>query len=236
MMEMKEQTGSRKKLLVPVVVLMLCLVTLTGAAYAYSSTMVNTGNVIDANYISIDLKNKGTVSTDIAPGDESIIQFQDHFEYANGSTKTNQVTYTLTDDVVIVTYKLYIDSDLTGSVDLIVSSSNLGNVKLFTVDDTATKLTDKYYVKFTDGTTTKDILLADDASTATADNKISVNVKTDLTIQIIFDLKAAAPAPVALDDRGAVADTGVAKDFHDAFANGTNNVFTLTFTADVPDA
>ena len=108
MMEMKEQTGSRKKLLVPVVVLMLCLVTLTGAAYAYSSTMTNTGNAIDGDYVSIDLQ--GTAQ-DIVTTPTGLVGFADKIWYDNGASKQLQVNcYTVTN--VLKQYKLKIDTDI----------------------------------------------------------------------------------------------------------------------------
>jgi len=59
MMEMKEQTGSRKKYLVPVVVLMLCLVALTGAAYAYSSSYIVQDNKLSGETFVLEVTDVG---------------------------------------------------------------------------------------------------------------------------------------------------------------------------------
>lgn len=242
MMEMKEQTGSRKKLLVPVVVLMLCLVTLTGAAYAYTSTMTNTANTVTADYLSIDLKGKGataeSIEDDIVLATDSVIQFQDHFEYAGTpASKTNLVTYTLADNFVAVTYHIRVESDVAGPVNLVVSSSNLANVKLFTYNTTTTKLLDKYNATFTvSGTTTveqtKTVFTSGSVDTV---NTASVAVNEDLVVAITFDLKDVAYAgPIDIGERGAVGT--VAKDYADAFVAASNNMFALTFTAEYPTA
>ncbi len=49
-----ENESSRKKYLAPLVVIMLCAVALTGAAYAYSTTVTGNGD-IKANYVVIDM-------------------------------------------------------------------------------------------------------------------------------------------------------------------------------------
>ncbi len=59
-----EEKSIKKKLLVPVVVLMLCAVTLVGAGYAYTTTVSNTGSV-DGEYYAIDMYSNtdGTLTT-----------------------------------------------------------------------------------------------------------------------------------------------------------------------------
>ncbi len=49
-----EKESSRKKYLVPLVVIMLCLVALTGAAYAYSTSVKGNGDIA-GNYVGIDM-------------------------------------------------------------------------------------------------------------------------------------------------------------------------------------
>ena len=50
-----ESTGSRKKLLIPLVALMLCAVSIVGAGYAYNSTVTNTFNSVVAEGTTINL-------------------------------------------------------------------------------------------------------------------------------------------------------------------------------------
>ncbi len=50
-----EKNAGRKKLLVPLVVLIMCGVALTGAAYAYSTSVTMNGAAIQGDYYSIDM-------------------------------------------------------------------------------------------------------------------------------------------------------------------------------------
>lgn len=50
-----ESTGSRKKLLIPLVALMLCAVSIVGVGYAYNSTVTNTFNSVVAEGTTINL-------------------------------------------------------------------------------------------------------------------------------------------------------------------------------------
>ena len=56
-MEIGQEEKSRKKLLVPLIVLLLCAVSLTGAAYAYNSTVTNVENNVHVEGVTLDLKN-----------------------------------------------------------------------------------------------------------------------------------------------------------------------------------
>jgi len=59
MTEIKNQTGTKKKLLIPVVVLMLLGVGLAGAAYAYNSTVTVNGNGLTSESFVLEVKNEG---------------------------------------------------------------------------------------------------------------------------------------------------------------------------------
>lgn len=54
-----EQNGSKKKLLVPLIVLLLCAVSLTGAGYAYNSTVTNVDDNVHIEGLTLDLKTAG---------------------------------------------------------------------------------------------------------------------------------------------------------------------------------
>ena len=58
MTEIKNETGTKKKLLIPVVVLMLLGVGLVGAAYAYNSTVTVNGNGITGESFVLEMNNK----------------------------------------------------------------------------------------------------------------------------------------------------------------------------------
>lgn len=67
-----DTTGSRKKFLIPLVVLLLCAVSLTGAGYAYNSTVTIGGGDMDSGVYSVDTYTNGTASTVlITPADEN---------------------------------------------------------------------------------------------------------------------------------------------------------------------
>ena len=72
-MNMETEKSSRKKLLIPLVVLLLCAVSLIGAGYAYTTSVQNTGTV-DAQYYAIDMykTNTGTLTTEALTLDEKI--------------------------------------------------------------------------------------------------------------------------------------------------------------------
>jgi hypothetical protein len=53
-----EEQGFKKKYLAPLIVLMLCAVSLTGAAYAYSTTVTGNGD-IQGDYYTIDMYDTG---------------------------------------------------------------------------------------------------------------------------------------------------------------------------------
>jgi hypothetical protein len=218
-----EEAGSRKKYLAPLIVIMLCLVALTGAAYAYTSTMTNTSNTVSADYLSIDLKGKGasveSYNQDVVVGTDSIIQFQDNFGYAGSPAgKTDRVTYTLVENAIVMTYHIRVESDLAGPVNLTVNSDDLDDVVLFTYNAVATKLIDKYTAKFKVG--------SNDAVAFGTQQSVVVN--TDLEVQIILALTSGTTGPFEISN-GPVGTTAV--QYANAFAADNNNVFGLTFTA-----
>jgi hypothetical protein len=74
-----EEAGSRKKYLAPLIVIMLCLVALTGAAYAYTTSVTSTQNGVTADYISIDLYNadgSGVVDAPVAESNVNVVTFK----------------------------------------------------------------------------------------------------------------------------------------------------------------
>ena len=90
-----EEQGFKKKYLAPLIVLMLCAVSLTGAAYAYSTTIEGNGDMA-GDYYSIDLYSaKGTVLTEaINPNEHFVVET--HKVVNNnykGSVAVNTITY-----------------------------------------------------------------------------------------------------------------------------------------------
>lgn len=90
MTEIKNQTGTKKKLLIPVVVLMLLAVGLTGAAYAYNSSVSVDHNSADANSLTIDLTDG--IGSITAPGIKAAT-FTDNISYEWNPDKTPSAGY-----------------------------------------------------------------------------------------------------------------------------------------------
>ena len=83
-----DSTGSRKKFLIPLVVLLLCAVSLTGAGYAYNASMIAPDNGADAGDLQIDLID-GADSVHITVDDA--IVFTDNFTYNASYTQKHNV-------------------------------------------------------------------------------------------------------------------------------------------------
>ena len=113
MTEIKNQTGTKKKLLIPVVVLMLLGVSLAGAAYAYSSTVTVNDNKLDSQSISIDLTGGSVVTTGVNANyiaESGVVTFEDHFAYTATPAKTNVVKVSAK-DMLVLTVKVSISGD-----------------------------------------------------------------------------------------------------------------------------
>ena len=150
-----EEKGSRKKLLVPLVVLLLCAVSLTGAAYAYSSTMINNNNDVDTEYLSIDLASGGlTTDSDVISNPERAIRFTDNYAYTKNDTttiKTDEVHVEVSTKKVI-TYNLKVSGDATATT-LKVYSSNIDTYLAKTIGTPALSSLFKVYVNIADSMT-----------------------------------------------------------------------------------
>ncbi len=61
-----DSNGSKKKFLIPLLVLLLCTVSLTGAGFAYSSTVTNTDDTIIVEGVTLDLLDSNDAAVDDA--------------------------------------------------------------------------------------------------------------------------------------------------------------------------
>ena len=64
-----DTTGSRKKFLIPLVVLLLCAVSLTGAGYAYNSSVTTDTSDIDGKFFTLDTYSNDTGTIAYKPTD-----------------------------------------------------------------------------------------------------------------------------------------------------------------------
>jgi len=214
MMEMKEQTGSRKKLLVPVVVLMLCLVALTGAAYAYSSILTNEANGVSAKTLTLDLAT-GSVEDDVTT-EGNFVVFTDNFGYTS-ATKNNTIKYELQNNVVVAVYAIKVTGDA-GFNKFTLSSTTenktLEGLKPFDTLASGTlkskTLGDLYNFTYTIGTTGTDAGASDILGATELGTQGSVNMSVGTTYYVTLT--------ATLDGTSGVSASGTVETVADATA------------------
>lgn len=114
-MDMYSSGTSKKKMLVPLVVLMLCAVALVGAGYAYTaSTVTSDDSPIDGDYYSIDMYSEKTGTTVVTAPLEANTHFKVYTtkivggEYYTAMVNATTLTYTayikVTTDINASTY------------------------------------------------------------------------------------------------------------------------------------
>ena len=114
-----EEQGFKKKYLAPLIVLMLCAVSLTGAAYAYSTSVTGHGD-IDGDYISIDMYKDSAAGTVLTE---------------NLTSKHFQV-YTEREVASTVTYNAYVEEGQLIYTTYVKVSTNLGNTSEYKFNGT----------------------------------------------------------------------------------------------------
>ena len=215
-MQNMNEEKSRKKLLVPLVVLLLCAVSLTGAAYAYTSTLTNTGNNAEVHYLSVD-KSTAENAVLMVDGTDAIAAFTDNYEYNGNSPVKNVIKCDFESPVTIATYYLNVQRDGSDAVYFTVSSSDLASKVLYGT----TKITEVFDVKYKIGEASYDL-------GATASN---VAVNTNFTVEIVFEKKATIEDPRIIDTvTDFSGDFNTAQKCYDLFDNNGNK-FMLTFEA-----
>jgi hypothetical protein len=117
-----DTTGSRKKFLIPLVVLLLCAVSLTGAGYAYNASVTVPDNHVVSEDLYIDLATPA--STDVNIKDADCVYFADNYVYtfSPSLSKTNTVKAFAEDGKI--TYNLKITGEA-ASASLKISSEDI---------------------------------------------------------------------------------------------------------------
>ena len=162
-----EEQGFKKKYLAPLIVLMLCAVSLTGAAYAYSTSVTGHGD-IDHDYISIDMYDSAgaVISEDIKS--TAFKAYSNIDRTADGDKKLH--TFVEDGQLVYTTY-VKVTTDITGA------KFTLETTAKYTAPDKGGKLVmDKDYT--TAQTLTSEIkvyLASDDPETAVAVDELDGN-------------------------------------------------------------
>ena len=223
MTEIKNQTGTKKKLLIPVVVLMLLGVSLAGAAYAYSSTVTVQQNALDAQYLSIDLT--GGEIKEVNPNanyikESGVVTFEDHFVYA--PAKTNEVKATVAEKLVL-TVKLTVSGDVACDT-LKVSSSNIDTYLAQTVGNkTISQLFSVTVSKNSDGTGAQALTTTPTAVPGALSKAANVG-SVEVILYFFVDAVSTDPISVTAADNTSLNAAGLASTFE-----GYN--FGLTFEA-----
>jgi|GEM_PF-4971137 hypothetical protein len=238
MTEIKNETGTKKKLLIPVVVLMLLGVSLVGAAYAYSSSVSNSGNGIDARYLSIDLRTPDATDDIIKVTDANAVVFSDHYAYASGENKTDKVDASITTKK-IVTYNLKVSSDTDWNT-IKVTSNDIATLLGQTVESTITVGSlFKIYANVNSDSLTgaKEIVAAGNGEAAWTVAKTS-NAQ-DVTVYVYLVALSSGTPQTTLDTTvtttvraaSAIGNPDHNAEYFKSLFSGANYKFTLTFDA-----
>ncbi len=194
-----EEQGFKKKYLAPLIVLMLCAVSLTGAAYAYSTSVTGHGTV-DYDWYSIDLYNDdGTVlskslsSTDdfdvqtkktIAPNGETDVKY-DYYASVEGKT------ITFNTNVKVASNNDKEDCLIYGSAAYNHSTSSAAMYGTW-----ASGITCKVSVKATDATEWTEV---SDSKAFEGKTGVTYDVKIEVTLPAIVDYDLGTANPVDVE-------------------------------------
>lgn len=140
------QESSKKKLLVPVVVLILLAVGFTGAAYAYSTSVTTGGSHLDADYLTIDLNGGSKTSENVLPGD-ALITFTDNYTY--GDSKLDVVKYTIASEAVVAKIVVKVTGETGTEYNKFnVEADDLGDIVLCTVSSDNKTVSDLFTLSY----------------------------------------------------------------------------------------
>ena len=132
-METSEQNSSKKKLIVPLIALMLCAVAVLGIGYGLTSSSTNTNNVVSGDALVADLRGTGDGTASLGGG-----EFAHNVTLKYQTTQTDGVTKASIADTTSVT----VGSD---SVDAV----KIGEGKLFVTGTSAGDVTVKVELSIT---------------------------------------------------------------------------------------
>ncbi len=135
-----EKESSKKKYLAPLVVIMLCLVAITGAAYAYSTTVTGNGDIA-GKYTVIDLYKSADAAAADATADFQItdksFQVRTETDKTAGATKP-YVAYVESKDLVFTGYIKIHTTDGTNTEKFTLSGALKYTAPTITGDDPET--------------------------------------------------------------------------------------------------
>ena len=194
-----DTTGSRKKFLIPLVVLLLCAVSLTGAGYAYNTSVSNTGTIDDGSDVLIMTTDKtGETEKTTALGDAAgkmYVTTATVIAPTAGVTATVQGTATVT-----VFFKLVSTGGQLGTYSLTTATCTLANAGLVTVASADAE--NQTFALVASGATV--VKAADDSVVDIAELTAGTTYKATFTITVGADDNVHFGNATAVDDAAAV--------------------------------
>ncbi len=114
-----EESSSKKKLIVPIIALMLCAVAVLGAGYAYTSSVAVNNNAVDGGQISVDITGGTFLEDEIADA-----------VFTQDKTYTADATGAITPGTTVIKAQGYGDGPSGVTLDAGKSFSKLGNANI----------------------------------------------------------------------------------------------------------
>lgn len=196
-----EASGFKKKYLAPLIVLMLCAVSLTGAAYAYSTSITGHGTIGD-EYYSIDLYTDNTGNTVITENINSEEHFQVYTKKIVGGSVEESLSgnYYGSVDETKVTFVTYVK----------VLSNNTTEGYKYTIDSKAkyiTSTTNGIYSSWTESSVKCDVKFYEcsDSENTNSITEFSLNtlykVIITITLPAISGVDLGTADPTELEDK-----------------------------------
>lgn len=199
-----ESSSKKKKLLVPIIALMLCAVAVIGAGYAYQSSLSVDKNTLNAGDLSVDFAGAPGLIFDDADGEITVTFVQD--VVLSGASYSKNIYAKIDDSDKVKTVNLSVSNNLATEQDLSVKISGTG------IDDKVTSVITNINVKVT---TADSALLMDvvpegvNFTTFTENSQKIASVKSgqegSATVTLTFTIPASAiynrtSAPSGVDD------------------------------------
>lgn len=122
-METSEQNSSKKKLVVPLIALMLCAVAVLGIGYGLTSSSTNTNNVVSGDALVADLRDTNGTTSLVGGGFADNVTLEYQTSQTNGVTKAG-----LADATSVTVGSDSVNAVKIGEGKLLVTGTSDGNV------------------------------------------------------------------------------------------------------------
>lgn len=183
-----EEQGFKKKYLAPLIVLLLCAVSLTGAAYAYSTSISDNGD-IDGYYYSIDMYEDADASTVI----EKSLVSDDDFEVMTDKITGNNYSALVKETTIEYTVYVKVQSNLPDSA---TADEKKCTIKVSEAKFNANSANPAFY----SGWTADKVTVAVSINGGTAGADFVGEVNTTYAVTITVTLPAITSSDIGTDD------------------------------------